>query len=93
MAITAEEFMRTHAPPAAPGRRSAMAPYVDDLLKLKASGFALSDMQLFLAKNKVRVSKSAISMFLTRHAKSEEAQASVPVGRKSGPTRRASAAN
>ena len=68
MPITADDFMRK-PPRRRRGRPSLLAPYADDLAKMKASGYQLADMREFLELNEVKVGVSTISMFFARKAK------------------------
>ncbi|MCD0253082.1 hypothetical protein JWH16_04330 [Xanthomonas campestris pv. campestris] len=70
--ITVDEFMRK-PPRVRRGRPSLLAPYGDDLKKMRALRYPLSDMQSFLALNKVEVSISTISMHFARQRERDKA--------------------
>ena len=63
--MTADEFMRNHQ---VTKRTSKIAPFMDDILKLRRNGMSYSSILKFLSLNGVDVTMATFSVYMRKHA-------------------------
>lgn len=64
--MKADEFLKQVRPAS---KRSRLAPYIDDLIKLREAGCTLKQVQEFLGKNDVLISIGGLAAYLQRQTK------------------------
>jgi DNA-binding transcriptional MerR regulator len=58
-----DQFEREHVPL---GRKSKLAPFLDDIRELRVKGYTLAQIQIFLSENGVRITAQGIADYLRR---------------------------
>ncbi|MBV8635076.1 MAG: hypothetical protein JO002_11335 [Burkholderiaceae bacterium] len=64
-----DEFMATVLPRK---RTSQLTQYESEILKLKAKGYTNEQIQSWLAKNQIHISREAVRRFVKKHAKAND---------------------
>jgi hypothetical protein len=81
--VDADEFLKRITPA---GKRSRLAPFWNDITKLRQHGCTLEQVCQFLATNQVQMSIAGLSKYIKRRDEKEQASAQKPATTKPQPS-------